>query len=175
MEVEARKIVATASKTYICELHDGNYKLSAKGANRRELLRNNPMERYEEALMHKKDVVVTNRGFVAQAGVIRSYSVNRTVISFMYFKRYVHPNGFHTSAYEHLILDPVPKTYTCIATDVKELSLDYAWERRFRYEGKKFHTMRQAYCYSKLCYIRRMLRADPSEANRKVSSGSRAY
>lgn len=54
-----------------------------------------------------------------------------------------------------------------MVTEVTPLSLDFAWERRFRHEGKKFRTMRQAYCYSKLCHIKRMVRRDKSLSNRK--------
>lgn len=82
--------MALASKTYICEQIDSKYKISAKGANRGELMRNNPMQKCEGALMERKSVTVTNRGFISQKGVIRTYSSERTVISFVYFKRWVY-------------------------------------------------------------------------------------
>ena len=162
VEVIAELVVALCSKTYVCRSADKQNKLSAKGGNKKTIMQSktNPVSRLRQVLRTQKPNCVTNRGFKVGGGKVQTYETTKEVFPFFYIKRQVLANTYHTKAYEDLVLNPVPKTYICLVTDMTYLSADFAWPCKFKYLGHRMQTIRQALCYGKLRYVQAMVSAE---------------
>ncbi len=161
-EMRASVVVALTSKTYCCLSLDGEYKLTAKGANKKSIkpaAGESYSDIYKQVLDKKEPRAVTNRGFMMHRGVMKTYEVDRDVFPFVYFKRELVKGQYHTLAYEHLTLEAYPKTYLCIPTDLYELSMDY--EGNFIWREWMCSTIRQAVCLLKKLYCREVKDCQP--------------
>ncbi len=152
-EMRARVVVALTSKTYCCHALDGGYKLTAKGANKRAIeakAQGGYVELYKTVLDTGDSASITNRGFISQKGEMKTYEVDRNVFPFVYFKRKLVENKYHTLPYEDLILEACGKTYICIPTELRELSMDHFSE--FTWREWACTSIRQAVCLLKKLY-----------------------
>ena len=149
VEKTARKIIALASKTYICVGLDDSLKISAKGLNKRALQsKQDPFETFKSVLETGQSQGGTNTGFKIVKDKIYTYNCFRSALPFFYIKRECFTScGSFTRTYENLILNPVPKQYFCIYQDAPGLSLDDV--RPFVVDKYRVQTLRQAHCFLK--------------------------
>ena len=144
LEFKASKIIALCSKTYIAEGVNSELKLSSKGVNKFSVLKLNPLQLFHNVLKDKKSRCATNSGFRVHNNEIFTYSQVKVVAPFLYIKREVLSNSIFTKPLS-LVLEPHPKTYSCLQTDVKMLAPDFL--HSFKFNMYTFSTIRQAYVY----------------------------
>ena len=149
MEKRAVKFIALASKTYVCVGEDESIKMSCKGVNKRVIASQDPYSIYERVLRTGEASGSTNSGFRVLKDKIFTYSCYRNAFPYFYIKRNcISTCGTYTEPYFNLTLNPIPKMYVCVYTDLPELSMDS--EHLFEMDDLKFRTIRQAHCYKKL-------------------------
>ena len=148
MEKRAVKFVALASKTYVCVGRDDSVKMSCKGVNKKTLMNKDPYDIYDKVLTSGQADGSTNAGFRVLKDRIFTYSCYRQAFPYFYVKRNcVTECGTYTEPYYNLVLNPVPKLYVCVYSDIPTISMDHLAE--FEMEDLKFQTIRQAHCYMK--------------------------
>ena len=149
VEKRAVKFVALASKTYVCIGLDDEVKLSCKGVNKQLVAKQNPFSTFKRVLDSGKAEGSVNVGFRVLQDRVYTYSCIRNAFPYFYVKRNcVTSCGTYTEPYFDLILNPVPKLYVCVYTDIPECSMDH--ELTFEMDSLRFKTIRQAHCFKKL-------------------------
>lgn len=94
VEYEGDGICCLNSKTYYCWREDDYNKFSSKGVNKKT--NNISKDIYLDVLKNKQSAMVTNRGFRAVNGLMRSYKQHKVGFSYFYAKRKVLADGIHT-------------------------------------------------------------------------------
>lgn len=121
-------------------------KISAKGINHASLRANNPLQKFQKVLQSSQAETGTNKGFRAVEGQVYTYAQKKQCLPYFYCKRYVHDDGIFTSTL-NLTLNPVPKKYISLQSDVTQLSPDA--EGSFIVGDNTFQSIRQALVYHK--------------------------
>ena len=127
---------------------DESIKMSCKGVNKKIIMNMNPYGIYDHVLRTGEAEGSTNQGFRVIKDRIFTYSCYRQAFPYFYIKRNVVSEcGTYTEPYFNLVLNPIPKHYVCVYTDLPSLSMDDP--REFQMDDLKFQTIRQAHCYKK--------------------------
>lgn len=148
-EWSGQKLVALCSKTYVSEDETGNVKLSCKGVNKVLVLRDHPMQVFQNVLKDQKMRSSVNHGFRACGGDMYTYTQVKSAFPYVYLKRQVLENGVYTIPLPKVI-NPKVKSYTCLQLDIPILSPDQI--HSFNVDGRVFSSVRQAFVSLKVLH-----------------------
>ncbi len=181
-EAACLEIVSLCSKTYVCRLVDSGVKLSAKGVNIKNVIQNNPLEKFKRVLKTGVKEASVNVGFVEKGGHMFTYKSIRDAFPWLYVKRQVKKGGKRTQTID-VVLRPVPRDFLILQVDLEVLApdfvLEFSMELDFTPQGKdsdlekverhRCMTIHQALCLVKHLYCKHLVEVEETNKATEVT------